>query len=357
MKVCILGDGLVSLSLAKTLANQAINVDIFGNKKRNINDKLRTLAISKNNVEFFNNNIANIEKLLWNVRRIEVFTENLQKEKLINFEKDNKNIFSIIRNFELDNFLISELKKNKCVKFKKNFDFKNLNESKYKLIINCENNNLITKKFFYKKDKKNYYSYAHTTIVKHKKLLDNCVAFQIFTKDGPIAFLPTSPKETSVVFSARGNEKIDLKKVIKKYNNRFEIIKISNVASFKLTGSNLRSYYHKNILAFGDILHRLHPLAGQGFNMSIRDIKELLKLIKFRKNHGLDLDKSICVDFEKNTKHKNYIFSNSIDFLYEFFNFESKNKSNLLSKVVQVLGKNNKANKLFTKFADEGIIF
>ena len=357
MKVCILGDGLVSLSLAKTLANQAINVDIFGNKKRNINDKLRTLAISKNNVEFFNNNIANIEKLLWNVRRIEVFTENLQKEKLINFEKDNKNIFSIIRNFELDNFLISELKKNKCVKFKKNFNFKNLNESKYKLIINCENNNLITKKFFYKKDKKNYYSYAHTTIIKHKKLLDNCVAFQIFTKDGPIAFLPISSKETSVVFSARGNEKIDLKKVIKKYNNRFEIIKISNVASFKLTGSNLRSYYHKNILAFGDILHRLHPLAGQGFNMSIRDIKELLKLIKFRKNHGLDLDKSICVDFEKNTKHKNYIFSNSIDFLYEFFNFESKNKSNLLSKVVQVLGKNNKANKLFTKFADEGIIF
>ena len=357
MKVCILGNGLVSLSLAKTLANQAINVDIFGNKKRNINDKLRTLAISKNNVEFFNNNIANIEKLLWNVRRIEVFTENLQKEKLINFEKDNKNIFSIIRNFELNNFLISELKKNKCVKFKKNFDFKNLNESKYKLIINCENNNLITKKFFYKKDKKNYYSYAHTTIIKHKKLLDNCVAFQIFTKDGPIAFLPISPKETSVVFSARGNEKIDLKKVVKKYSNRFEIIKISNVASFKLTGSNLRSYYHKNILAFGDILHRLHPLAGQGFNMSIRDIKELLKLIKFRKNHGLDLDKSICTDFEKNTKHKNYIFSNSIDFLYEFFNFESKNKSNLLSKVVQVLGKNNKANKLFTKFADEGIIF
>ena len=357
MKVCILGDGLVSLSLAKTLANQAINVDIFGNKKRNINDKLRTLAISKNNLEFFNNNIANIEKFLWNVRRIEVFTENLQKEKLINFEKDNKNIFSIIRNFELNNFLISELKKNKCVKFKKNFDFKNLNESKYKLIINCENNNLITKKFFYKKDKKNYYSYAHTTIIKHKKLLDNCVAFQIFTKDGPIAFLPISSKETSVVFSARGNEKIDLKKVVKKYSNRFEIIKISNVASFKLTGSNLRSYYHKNILAFGDILHRLHPLAGQGFNMSIRDIKELLKLIKFRKNHGLDLDKSICTDFENNTKHKNYIFSNSIDFLYEFFNFESKNKSNLLSKVVQVLGKNNKANKLFTKFADEGIIF
>ena len=39
-------------------------------------------------------------------------------------------------------------------------------------------------------------------------------------------------------------------------------------------------YYHQNILAFGDLLHRIHPLAGQGFNMTIRDIKILLKIIK-----------------------------------------------------------------------------
>ena len=92
MKVCVLGDGLISLSLAKTLANQAINVDIFGNKKRNVNDRLRTLAISKNNVDFFNNNIVNIKKLLWNIRKIEVFTENLHNEKLINFEKNDINL-------------------------------------------------------------------------------------------------------------------------------------------------------------------------------------------------------------------------------------------------------------------------
>ena len=43
---------------------------------------------------------------------------------------------------------------------------------------------------------------------------------------------------------------------------------------------SMRSYYYKNILAFGDLLHKLHPLAGQGFNMSIRDINELSKIIK-----------------------------------------------------------------------------
>ena len=54
----------------------------------------------------------------------------------------------------------------------------------------------------------------------------------------------------------------------------------------------------KNIIAFGDILHRLHPLAGQGFNMTIRDIKEINSLIEFKKKHGLELDKSIGLDFE-----------------------------------------------------------
>ena len=59
--------------------------------------------------------------------------------------------------------------------------------------------------------------------------------------------------------------------------------------------TNLRSYHFENILAFGDLLHKIHPLAGQGFNMSIRDIKVLLDLIRYKIDHGLELDRSICV--------------------------------------------------------------
>ena len=40
-------------------------------------------------------------------------------------------------------------------------------------------------------------------------------------------------------------------------------------------------------------MHRLHPLAGQGFNMIVRDIEVVVDLIKFKKEHGLDLDNSI----------------------------------------------------------------
>ena len=71
----------------------------------------------------------------------------------------------------------------------------------------------------------------------------------------------------------------------------------------------MRSYFHKNILAFGDLLHRIHPLAGQGFNMTIRDIKILNDIIQNKIDLGLPLDSTLNKEFENNQKHKNYIFS------------------------------------------------
>ena len=69
--------------------------------------------------------------------------------------------------------------------------------------------------------------------------------------------------------------------------------------SFELRLTNLRNYYKDNILAFGDLLHKIHPLAGQGFNMSLRDIKLLSNLIDERMNLGLELNSSICQEFQK----------------------------------------------------------
>ena len=119
----------------------------------------------------------------------------------------------------------------------------------------------------------------------------------------------------------------------------------------------MRSYYHNNILAFGDLLHRIHPLAGQGFNMTIRDIKTLINIIKKKIDLGLAVDSSVNKEFEKKLRHRNYIFSNGIDFIHEFFNFERKFKNNFLSRSVKLLGENPKINKLFTNIADKGINF
>ena len=80
----------------------------------------------------------------------------------------------------------------------------------------------------------------------------------------------------------------------------------------ELNSSNLRKYYEDNILAFGDLLHKIHPLAGQGFNMSIRDIKLLSDLIDQRIKIGLDLDSSLCKEFANSAQDKNYIFQREL---------------------------------------------
>tara|TARA_B110000037_G_C17054531_1_gene479182 strand:- start:299 stop:1381 length:1083 start_codon:yes stop_codon:yes gene_type:complete len=358
MKVCIIGDGLVGLTLANMLIQKELIVDILSTKKNNKYDKSRTLGISKSNIDYFNKEIINIKNISWEINKIKIYTEKNSREEILKFNNNNEQIFSIIKNYELEKLLNNKLKKSNFIKFKTITNYKDIIKQEYNLIINCEPNHQITKKFFSKKIEKNYNSYAYTALINHKKVIDNNTAFQNFTNDGPIAFLPISESQTSVVYSLRTKNKknsFDIKNLIKKYNPIYSIIKINDNNRFKLTSSNLRKYYKDNILAFGDLLHKIHPMAGQGFNMSLRDIKLLSNLIDEKINLGLDLDNSICSEFQKNSQGKNYIFSTGIDFIYELFNFESKIKSNILSKSINIIGKNKTLNSFFKKFADNGL--
>ena len=359
MRVCILGNSLSGLTLAKSLVNQNIYVDVLSQKKDQKFGRSRTIGISKSNTEFFNKSIINIEKLLWKLKKIEIFTDNLKEEKLLNFENNNEQLFSIVKNHELYQVLEKDLSKNKFFKKKlsnnKNLFFIN----DYELIINCDYFHTATKKYFSKKIIKKYDSFAYTTIIKHQKIA-NDIATQIFTKRGPLAFLPISKNQTSIVYSVHNEiykKKENIEELIRAYNFKYEINKIGKIDRFELKSFNLRSYYHNNILAFGDLLHRIHPLAGQGFNMTIRDIKNFTNIIKNRLDLGLPLDSSVNYEFENSLKHKNFIFSNAVDLIHEFFNLERKTKSNILSKSVQFIGNNPAVNKVLTKIADKGILF
>ena len=354
MRVCILGAGLSSLTLAKALVNRNVYVDLFTDKKINLPDKSRTIGISRSNIKFFNNSIVNVDKISWKLKKIQIFSDNLRNEKLINFENNNNELFSIIRNRNLFEVLEKSLSTNKYFKkinYLKNFNFLD----SYSLVVNTELNNPITKKYFSRKISKEYNSFAYTTIIHHEKI-DNNIAVQIFTKFGPLAFLPISEKETSIVYSLNNKKNENIYKLIERYNYKYKILNIEEINSSELKSFNLRSYYYDHILAFGDLLHKIHPLAGQGFNMTIRDIKILLEIIENKYNLGLDLDSSVNYEFEKKLKHKNFVFSNGIDLVHEFFKFEGKLKNSLLSKSVQLLNKNSKINKLFTKIADKGTL-
>ena len=196
MKVCIMGDGLVSLLLAKVMALKAISVDVFSSGKLKKYSETRTIGITKSNVDYINKNIINIKKILWEIRRIKIFSENYNKNEILNFSNFNNQAFSVVKNYELYKIVRKSLHNDKFVRFQNRKDLAKIIDKNYNLIINCDLNNNITKKFFSNKIHKKYNSYAYTTLISHKKVIKNDTALQIFTSNGPIAFLPVSDSQT-----------------------------------------------------------------------------------------------------------------------------------------------------------------
>ena len=136
MRIGIIGGGLTSLALAKALVNQNIYVDILTDKNKQKIDQSRTIGITKSNVEYFNKNIININKIIWKLNKIEIFSEKLSKEKLLEFKNNSQELFSMVRSLDLYNILEKNLRSSKFFKKKNESNLVNA-QNKYNLRQIC----------------------------------------------------------------------------------------------------------------------------------------------------------------------------------------------------------------------------
>ena len=359
MKISIIGNSLTGLILAKALANKNINFEIFYKAKTQNLKSNRTIAITNKNMAFLKADILSIPKKLVNpVNEIGILTENDPLKEVLNFE-NKKVLFYLIRNHELIKILKRSLNKIKFTKIKnKKFYEKMLRSSKNQLIINCERNNFYNNNFFNQKFTKDYKSIAYTSIIKHKSIQNN-KARQIFTNYGPLAFLPLSKTMTSVVFSIRkrNNRLLDenIKNLIKNYNKYYDITNFSKFEIAELKFEAARYYFHNNILLFGDALHKIHPLAGQGFNMTLRDLKILVNELVKSKNLGLPFNKNLLSSFQNKTRPYNLLYSNGINLIESFFKFDATFNNKFSSSIPALINKNKKLKDFFINFADNGL--
>ncbi len=348
MNICLLGNNLTNLVLANILIKKRINVNIISqSKKSSLKKTIRTIAVSNENYKFLKKNIKGISNLGWPTERIKIYSDKNMSSELFEFKNKNDNNFYLIKYINLFNLL----RKNKSLKFTKlkDLNFKNIQKKSFDLIINSEQNNVITKKYFHKKIEKKYKSLAHTVIINHKKIV-NKVAIQIFTNKGPLAFLPLTNNQTSIVFSNYSTKLIhrkELMKIINKYNPKYEINNISDIESFNIKFLALRNYFFKNILAFGDLIHKVHPLAGQGFNMTIRDIKSLSNILDENIALGINDGEIIARKFQENNKHINFMYGFGIDSINSFFKLDNKLKNILSEPIFKIL----KGNKLLNNYS------
>ena len=156
-----------------------------------------------------------------------------------------------------------------------------------------------------------------TSVVTEKSL--NKTAFQIFTDTGPIALLPLAQgsNEASLIWSTDeeyGQKILKLERNLLmqelrlKTEDRFgEIICKEDIDSFPLHQLHAKKFYKGRSILVGDSAHTIHPLAGQGLNLGIADVKELSELLTSANRYGRALyDKEILRSYSKRREPESY---------------------------------------------------
>lgn len=114
-------------------------------------------------------------------------------------------------------------------------------------------------------------------------------AWQRFLPSGPLALLPLSDGTCSIVWTLPADradyhlamdEEIFNHALGEAFNGYLgEMQVISQRAAFPLIGRHAEHYVLPNIALVGDAAHTIHPLAGQGVNLGLKDAVELAKVI------------------------------------------------------------------------------
>ena len=146
-----------------------------------------------------------------------------------------------------------------------------------------------------------------------------------------------------------------LKKKIKKYaSNYVKNLKFVSILEKKDLNLMLRSkYYSDRTLLFGDALHIMHPFVGQSFNMTLRDLKCLEKIIGEKINLGLDIGSSdVLSEFSNKIKPRNFSFSLGSDLLKSALSFKKARND-----IFKILNKSNIAKSIVFDVANKGFRF
>ncbi len=114
-------------------------------------------------------------------------------------------------------------------------------------------------------------------------------AFERFTQHGPMALLPMSNNRYSLVWcmekeqinSYMGLNEIEFLSALQSaFGYRAgQFVKVGMRASYPLVYGQAESLIAHRTVVIGNAAHAIHPIAGQGFNLGLRDVQVLSDLI------------------------------------------------------------------------------
>ena len=116
------------------------------------------------------------------------------------------------------------------------------------------------------------------------------IAYQVFTPDGPLAFLPLSdahqcsivwsqPPEKTKSLMALDQDKFEAA-LTQGFEHKLGAVKLQSTRfSFPLHMRHVQQYSGAKWLLMGDAAHTIHPLAGLGLNVGLADLTSWLALL------------------------------------------------------------------------------
>lgn len=147
-----------------------------------------------------------------------------------------------------------------------------------------------------------HWDYGHSAIVANIRTSEphQGVARQIFTPQGPIAFLPLSdPHLCSLVWSTEPNRADMLMSrsntlfnqyLTSEFDARLGLCEVEGERhSFPLKMRYARNFVVNRVALVGDAAHTIHPLAGQGVNLGFLDAASLVEVVTELWKQGEDI--------------------------------------------------------------------
>jgi 2-octaprenyl-6-methoxyphenol hydroxylase len=147
---------------------------------------------------------------------------------------------------------------------------------------------------------------AIATTVAHPARDHGGVAVQHFLPAGPFAMLPLPGRRTSITWTEAATEArrimaLDddsfLGEVDRRFGGKLGPLQLAGGRrAWPLSMQLARSYVGPRLALIGDAAHGVHPIAGQGLNLALRDVAALTEVVADAMRAGLDPGDGIALD-------------------------------------------------------------
>ena len=102
-------------------------------------------------------------------------------------------------------------------------------------------------------------------------------------------------------------------------------------------------------------MHTIHPIAGQGFNLVLRDIKKLKEILKYYSQLGISFKNSFALDdFYAQRKAENIVFGLGVDATHAFFK-QNKYLDPFKEMILKNISKNNVVKRISKIISNQGL--